>query len=1043
MRRSVIRALLFCSGLTALTVQVAWMREFRLVFGATTAASAAVVAIFMGGLGLGNALLGRRADEVKRPLRLYAGLEFGVALTAAVSPLSIDLVRAIYISLGGQSTLGFAGATLVRLALSAAVLIVPTMLMGGTLPAAVRAATSAGDEHRRGAGRLYGANTLGGVCGAVLATFMLLPSLGTRTTLWLGCSLSLLVAAAAWRLSRNENDEVEAAEKIELIKRIKKGNAALAPQIALSSRWIYLFAALVGFAFFLMELVWYRMLGPILGGTTYTFGLILAVALLGIGVGGAAYAPLFRRLRPTPRIFALSCALEALCVAFPFALGDRLALLAARCHEAAGGFSDSVFGWAVTASIVILPAAVVSGVQFPLLIALLGSGRENVGRQVGYAFAWNTVGAILGSLAGGFGALPLLSAPGTWRAVVLLLAGIAAAATAISLRRVGARKTLLQPAAAICLALFCLWSEGPTAVWRHSGIGAGRFALPSDPNALQNWINSRRRRVIWEADGVEASVALVDEVAVSFYINGKCDGDAVNDAGTQLVSGVLAAMLHPDPKTAFIVGLGTGETPGWLAEVSSIESVDVAEIEPAIDEMARRCAAVNHNVLEHPKVNRIYDDAREILLTIPKSYDLIFSEPSNPYRAGIANLFTEEFYLAARQRLNRRGLFIQWVQAYEIDAQTVAVICATLRSVFDHVEAWQSKAEDILVICSQEPLIVAIEQCRQRLAVEPFKSAFAVGWRAENLEAVLARFVAGGKTIDALRRDARAINTDDHNLIEYAFARSVGQSINFSVTDLHQTAIKLCDNRPAVDGLVDWREVDDHRQMFMALFRGEVIPPPNPTDEQKARTALFRAYWSGNSRAAAKLWAENPFPLRSSTDRAILSLVHAGLDGEKARPIIEQLRRASPLEADGIEAVALWKQRKYAAAADKLANVFMRLRCSPWIFSHVADLLFPMAVDLARRDRLYAAKIRSALDEPLAVHLHEQQRVRALCAIAPLLGPEAIIRSAQALEPNVIWEKWFLTQRAEIYSATGNPLVPVAKRDLNTFLGNEAESSLR
>ncbi len=1027
-----VALLLFCSGTTALAIQVGWMREFRLVFGASTAASAAVVAIFMGGLGLGNALLGRRADRVRSPLLMYAALELGVGLTAAVSPFLIDAVRGVYTALGGQSVLGLGGATAVRLGLTTAVLAVPTILMGGTLPAAVRAATPADDERRRSAGWLYGANTLGAVAGATASNFLLLPGLGTRVTLWLGCSLSVIVAASAWALARRPVGEThaEGSTDRETEPRPAASRAGIAPP------WVYGAAAIVGFAFFLMELVWYRMLGPILAGTTYTFGLILAVALLGIGIGGALYAPIFRRATPSVRAFALSCGLEAALIALPFALGDRLALLAAHCHEVSQGFAQSVAGWAVVAGIVVLPAAIVSGVQFPLLIALLGRGDRNVGRQVGFAFAWNTLGAILGSLAGGFGALPLLTAPGTWIAVVLLLVVLAAAAAAWSFRCEGKGYGLAVPLAAAGLALLLVTATGPTAAWRHSGIGAGRFTLPEgDANVLRNWAYAKRRHVLWEAEGVEASIGLVADNGLSFFINGKCDGNAIRDAGTQLVSGVLAAMLHPDPKSAFIVGLGTGETPGWLAEVPSIERVDVVELEPAINEMARRCADVNHDVLHHPKVHMVYDDAREVLLTIPTRYDLIFSEPSNPYRAGIANLFTREFYVSVRQRLNDDGLFVQWVQGYEIDKQTVSTICATLRTVFDHVEIWQSKAEDMLMVCSQQPLQVRAEECRRRVTEEPFASAYARAWRVTDLEGVLARFVGGAKLVEALRQEAESINTDDHNLVEYGFARTVGQkTTGFSVHDLRQTAVALGAHCPTlVNGTADWHRVEDHRQLLQAMATGDVLTPPEATAEQQARTAALGRYWQGDAQGMVATWRAAGYQPLYPTETALLALACAHLGDDGARPLLEELRKFDSIEAEAIAVHLLVRRGRYPEAAERIEPVLVGLRTHPWCLPHALELIFPDAVEIAARHRNAAGRLYAALGEPFAVYLHEEDRLAAAHAVANLLGPQAIVEALQAYEPHVPWNEAFLENRYRAYKTVGHPLTSEALADWEAF----------
>ncbi len=720
----VIGLLLMGSGACALIYQVTWLRELRLVFGSTAAAAAAVLAIFMGGLGMGNALLGRRADAQSNPLVFYALLEGSIAITVGLSPWLIDASRAVYIALGGQMALGAFGATTVRLVLSAFILLTPTLLMGGTLPAAVAAVTRPEDKNRRAVATLYAVNTVGAVGGAMAGTFLMLPMLGTRFTLWSACLLNVGISTCAWFLSRHRFVTAPAAAllakpsaKKKSAKRQKHpvgggdglfqqkhpvggGNGLFHPI------HVYTAAGVVGFAFMLMELVWYRMLASILGGTTYTFGLILSVALLGIGLGGALYPLCFRGRQPSLQSLSLTCGLEAMFLAIPFALGDRLAIAAAMLHESNQlGFLGEVLGWSAIAAIVVLPAAIISGVQFPMLIALLGRGNKDVGRQVGSTYAFNTLGGILGSLAGGFGLIPLLSAVGAWRAVGITLACLCAYLAVLAARVQPQRRYRLAPVGVGIMAVSLLAFIGPTAVWRHGDIGAGRARLPKPwtENAKIMWENVQRRGVIWEADGVEASVAIAVDNGLSFMVNGKCDGNAIGDAPTQIGLGILPAALHPNPKTCFVVGLGTGETAGWLGKIPSVHRVDAVEIEPALDEMVRRCASVNGNVFSNPKIHVTYNDAREVLLTNRQTYDIIASEPSNPYRAGIANLFTREFYKAASGRLNEGGLFIQWLQAYETDETTVFTVFATLKSVFKHVEIWQSKPDDMLLLCSNQP----------------------------------------------------------------------------------------------------------------------------------------------------------------------------------------------------------------------------------------------------------------------------------------------------------------------------------------------------
>jgi len=535
-----VAPLLFASGLCALVYQVAWLRELRLVFGASTAASAAVLAVFMGGLGVGGLLLGRRADRLARPLSLYANLELAVAASAATTPLLLLGARSLYVTIGGSPTLGVTGATFVRLLLTAVVLGVPTFVMGGTLPAAARAVSTADDVKRRNVGTLYAVNTVGAVAGAFAANFLLLEVFGTRMTLWLACLVNALVGMTARAVARRSAERTTGKDA--------SADAASSGVAAARFPWFpSLAAGIAGFAFLLMELVWYRMLAPILGGSSYSFGLILCVALLGIGIGGGLYARFGQNRPATLAGFAWTCALEALCLMVPFAVGDGIAIATVILRGfGALGFAGHVATWTIVTAFVVLPAAIVSGFQFPLIIALYGRGDTRLGRHVGAAYAANTVGSITGSLAGGFGLIPMLSAPGCWRAVGALLAATAIATAALSARLEKRRALSLLPALVGALAAFLLLSSGPTAAWRHGGIGAGRGPVISGTSTRNDVVRSlhdARRWISWEADGVESSVAISAGGGYAFIVNGKSDGNARGDAGTQVMGGLVGAAL--------------------------------------------------------------------------------------------------------------------------------------------------------------------------------------------------------------------------------------------------------------------------------------------------------------------------------------------------------------------------------------------------------------------------------------------------------------------------------------------------------------------
>ena len=273
-----IAPLILGSGFCALIYQMVWLREFRLFFGASTAATAAVLAIFMGGLGFGSAILGRRSESKARPLRFYAKLELMIAVSAALTPALIWLMRQIYLALGGTLTMGLGLGTLIRLLMSVLVLGLPTFLMGGTLPALARAVVGQEDTNRRPVALLYGINTLGAVMGTAAATFYFFEAWGNRLTLALAAAFNVWVALRAFQISK----DLPAIELSEPKPEEDQAQAAPPP-------FVFAASAIAGFAFLLMEMVWYRMLCSLLGASTFTFGLILAIALFGIGLGGLIY----------------------------------------------------------------------------------------------------------------------------------------------------------------------------------------------------------------------------------------------------------------------------------------------------------------------------------------------------------------------------------------------------------------------------------------------------------------------------------------------------------------------------------------------------------------------------------------------------------------------------------------------------------------------------------------------------------------------------------------------------------------------------------
>jgi spermidine synthase len=1034
-----VAALLFASGCCALVYQIGWLREFRLIFGASTAASAAVLAVFIGGLGVGGLLLGKLADRHPRPLLLYAQLESAVAISAAASPFLLALVRWLYITAGGTMTLGLTFGTVVRLGLSALVLAVPTILMGGTLPAAARAVTRRGDISRQAVAALYGLNTMGAVLGCLVATFFMLEVFGTRNTLWLAAAVNLLVAMVARSLDRSmtQPDEAPAADAA----RIVVGADAI---VEAPTAFVLTASAVVGFAFFLMELVWYRMLGPLLGGSVFTFGLILAVALVGIGLGGLLYSLTSADRAATLSGFAMTCLIEAVAVAVPYALGDRLALLALVLlplgHIA---FSAHMAAWTfVTASTVLIPA-IAAGYQFPMLIALFGRGRERVGRQIGLAYAANTVGAIIGSLAGGFGLLPWLSAPGAWRFVVVLLAALGASAAALSAVR-GERRSVLGSAVLACCALALVTAQGPTAIWRHSGIGAGRAGIVIDSaNQLRDWRHTRLRGLLNEGDGVESSVALaVEPAGYAFLVNGKADGSARSDASTQVMLGLTGALLKSEPsRRSLVIGLGTGSTAGWLGAIPSMERVDVVELEPLILEVARACRDVNRNVLENPKVHVTIGDARETLLTTRDHYDLIASEPSNPFRAGVASLFTREYYQAANSRLADDGLFIQWVQAYEIDSRTFRTVYATMASVFPHLEAWQGAPNDVFLVGTKRPLTYTAATIAARMAQEPFKGALLHTWRTTDVTGVLGHFVAGDRVARSIAAAPIDLNTDDRNLVEFGYGRAIGVTHGSVMSDLRDLAKAQGADRPsfADAGTIDWSAVDTAWVSFLGSEPSVTTMRQASTKSDRARqTALFQFYKDRNLPAARATWADVDGEPRDRNELAMVAHLEADAGSEGALPRISAIRAFDPGEADAILATLRFRQGRDADAVTALESAFRTYRTDPWPLLRFKEQTTILAGMIGDRTPALARRLFDALKPPFALQSLENDRLVNAAFLSRHADFKGLCRDAVSkLEPYVPWNGEFLGLRFSCYQTVGDPRMGVAGRELKEFLAHE------
>lgn len=1025
--KRVVAALLFGSGFSALVYQTAWQRTFRLTFGASTAASAAVLAVFLGGLGLGGLLLGKRVERSSRPLVVYGNLELGISALAALSPLLADLTHRLYLGLGGSQALGAAGATVVRLLLTVVVIGPAAVLMGGTLPAAARAVVNEADKARRNLALLYSLNTIGAVFGALVGPLLLFGLLGNRLTIWAAVCINALVGVAARALGRRSSLAADAAP-------VSADVAVVSTDAGsqLEARLAYVAAGLVGFVFLGLELVWYRILTPLLGGSTLTFGLILACALAGIGIGGYLFSVRDPAKPVTLQLLGVTLSLEAVGALLAFVWGDQLAFVAAHLRPMLNlGFGYLLAGWIFVASVVVLPASIVSGYQFPALFALLGRGRAQVGEQVGRAYAFNTVGTLTGSLLVGMVLLPSVGAVTLWSGLSVTLALLGAGCAGYTLWRGAALKSVLPVFGLSAFALLLSQAPGPGNLFRHSPVGAGRVLVASETrNQILASVRRAARGFVWSRDGVDSTVAIGVEGGLAFLVNGKSDGSVVIDRGTMAFLALLPAALHGKVKTGFVVGLGTGMTCGVLGKVPGVERVDVAELEPSVVEMARRATLANEATLDNPKVHVAIGDGRELLLTSPRQYDVVLSEPSNPYRAGVASLFTHEFYAAVASRLAKGGMFAQWVQGYEVDAATVSIAVHTMRSVFPHVTLWGPQFHDLLLIGSFEPQNIDVERLRGALQDPLFLKWQRRAWGMEGPEALVAHLLAPQGVLEKLfSRLPVDVNTDDVNALEFAFSRSAGQT-HYKFMDDLQSTLGPTDYRPQLVGNVDWSRVEELRER--AGFRQASEAPAGGS---KVRAVV--EHCGGHVTRAKALWPAAAEPL-DEVELWTRGYV-AATEGSDAAPAI-----AERLAQDGFVAEALLINERFAdargdvpKAVDQLIRAFDALRATALPLCDANARALRRARSLARKHPEHLqALLRAVARAPLAVYADEADRRTAMVQLG-MQAPRLCLEALGDFRAQPRWVRQDLLFRALCLKGINAPDAAAAEADYLEYLGRE------
>src|SRR6266481_4816400 len=571
--------LFFLSGATGLIYELLWVRVLYQSFGSTIQSVTTVVAAYMGGLGLGAWLFGRRVDRTPRPAVLYGWLEIAIGIFGILSPLVLGLAHWIYIGTAGALALGGTASVALRFGLAALVLLIPTTLMGGTLPVLTRALT--GEDRgllKPSLGRLYGLNTLGAMTGTALAGFFLIEFVGVKFSLWATDAINLAIGIVAIKLGQERSPPVN--EQI-----------ATSPSDQLR-RLALVLLGVTAFAALLDEIAWTRVLVMIVGGSTYAFTLILLVFLLGIGLGSMIVA---RRSAPradTAATAALAQGVTGLGAAALFVFFSVLPAYIIAVFQIPGlSAASRLILMAVAVGAVVLIPAIGMGMTFPLLTDLTARDRTARGADVGAAYALNTIGSILGAVLTGFVLVVALGTQATLR-VGLVVNGLAALALAwLAARGVAEgsaedRRLRVRVLSASGLGTLALVAAVAAPGWstRLIDLGPTIYARqPMDQPARRRFLEHRGVRQLSFREGPNATVSVWEgETGRSLRVNGKVDASDRGDMDTQIMIGLAPIVAHPGATSAFLIGQGTGVTTRVLAAVPGMTRVKVVEIEPAV-----------------------------------------------------------------------------------------------------------------------------------------------------------------------------------------------------------------------------------------------------------------------------------------------------------------------------------------------------------------------------------------------------------------------------------------------------------------------------
>lgn len=739
----IVYLLFFLSGFTALVFEILWSRQFVTVFGNSSYSISVVLCAYMAGLGFGSWLGGRLADQTRRWLLLYAGIEAAIGLWALLIPLVLDGLRTwvpeVSLLAPDQSLLISSS---LRFLISLVTLFLPCTLMGATLPLLVRYCSEGRGEVGTTVGTLYGINTVGAAIGCFAAGYWMLEAFGIAATNRTAAIIDLLLAAAAAALAFKLGPAPETSGEHPRPSQAEESEASAVSPPRRALPWVAFATGLAGLS---CEVLWTRYL-VFFNNVHYVFTTILVLFLLGLGVGSLLYRLLLAGRTDPLKLLSRLLLLLAVAVPACFALSAYL--------YSSGHLSLDRYCFKAAALTMAVPT-VLMGAVFPVICAAYGPELRRAGRRVGTLAALNTAGAVVGALLPAFVFVPLFGVHHS----ILLMSGLYLAMGLILTPMAAPDRRQWVPSGALgALAVLVIAVSASTDFLR--GVFLQRTArLPVKPEIT-----------FWQEGRTATSVVISDRNTEQkwIFINGNAEvPTTLASLSCFKLLGTLGPLVHPDPQDAFIIAVGGGIAAGATLQHPDVESVEIVDIEEAVIEAARQLGEFNHDLLDDSRVEVVINDGRNQLLMSQRKWPVIICDSTHPKASDSWVLYTQEFYRLVHEHLDEDGVFVQWLPTHGLSVPEVQSIIATFQSVFPHASAWISAAASnrggtefyLLLVATQERLQIDVEDLRRQLDAPALRADLRPYDLAEPF-GLLSSFLAGEAMLRSWTKGA-PLNTDD------------------------------------------------------------------------------------------------------------------------------------------------------------------------------------------------------------------------------------------------------------------------------------------